>query len=275
MEDRIRQRRFGEYPGCADAYPVYILLRIRAAFTGGPFFARALFRAAWRNDTAKALHWRRTRLLNKIVKRADQRLHKILVAALFLAYLRQYGFPVRRHIRPCGHLRQRMYQRPTGLGGENIAPLFIEETTLKQQLDNPRPGSFGAQPVRGAEDFFQLFILHETGDAGHRREQRCVGKMTRRLGLPLYHLALFAEQLVAFSHHRQRRAVVLFITLLRPQQGAPARLRQKARFGDKFAVGDIQIDLTFTKYRIRAELHQILAGDKAIDIGFALAEIHF
>ncbi len=49
------------------------------------------------------------------------------------------------------------------------APLFAQETTLEQQLDNPCAGRFRAEAVGGAEDLLQIFILHEAGNPGHRR----------------------------------------------------------------------------------------------------------
>ena len=98
--------------------------------------------------------------------------------------------------------------------------------------------------------------------------------MTRRLGLPLHHFAFFAQQLVIFCHHRQRHAVVLFVALFIAQQGSPARFRQKTRFGNELAVGDVEIDLTFAEHRIRAELHQILAGNQAVNLLFVVTELH-
>ncbi|VEA77506.1 NADP-specific glutamate dehydrogenase [Salmonella enterica subsp. arizonae] len=70
------------------------------------FFARSLarralflFSAAWRYNPSEALHRRALSLIDQLIQRADQRLHKILVTALLFADLRQNRFPVRGHIR--------------------------------------------------------------------------------------------------------------------------------------------------------------------------------
>ena len=97
--------------------------------------------------SAEAAYRRATGLVNKLEQRPDQRLHEILITALFLADLRQYRLPVGGHVRSTGHLRQGMNQRPSGLRGVDIAPLFAQETTLEQQLDNPCAGRFRAEAV--------------------------------------------------------------------------------------------------------------------------------
>ena len=96
--------------------------------------------------------------------------------------------------------------------------------------------------------------------------------MARRLRLALHHFAPLAQQFIAFGHHRQRRAVVLFIALFAAKQRPPARLGQKTRFGDKLTVGDLEVNLAFTEHRVRAELHQILAGDQGVDLRFVIGE---
>ena len=98
--------------------------------------------------------------------------------------------------------------------------------------------------------------------------------MARRLGLTLHHLAPLAQQFIAFGHHRQRRAVVLFIALFAAKQRPPARLGQKTRLGDKLAVGDLKINLAFAEHCVRAELHQILAGDQSVHLRFVIGELH-
>jgi len=67
--------------------------------------------------------------------------------------------------------------------------------------------------------------------------------MARRLGLTFDHFTPFAMQFVALCDHRQRRAVVLFVALFRAEQRAPARLSQKARFGDEFAARSCRIKI--------------------------------
>jgi hypothetical protein len=57
------------------------------------------------------------------------------------------------------------------------------------------------------------------------------------------------------------------------QQRAPARFGEETRFGDKLAVGDLQLNLAFTEHRIRAELHQILTGNQVVDLRFTFAQV--
>ena len=86
--------------------------------------------------------------------------------------------------------------------------------------------------------------------------------------------AFLAQQLIALRHHGQRRAVILLIALFASQQRAPACLRQKARFGDKLAASDIQLDNALPVNRVRTELHQILAGDQVVNIGLIVRQAH-
>ncbi|CSI05502.1 Uncharacterised protein [Shigella sonnei] len=95
----------------------------------------------------------------------------------------------------------------------DIAPFFGQKTTLEQQFNNPGTGCFCPQTIGRTKDLFQIFVLHKARDPGHRRKQCCIGKMARRLGLPLYHFTFFTQQLIAFRHHRQWRTVVFFIAL--------------------------------------------------------------
>ncbi|MNS46826.1 hypothetical protein D3C72_793380 [compost metagenome] len=97
--------------------------------------------------------------------------------------------------------------------------------------------------------------------------------MARRLRLSLNHFALFAQQFVFFCDHGQRRAVVLFIALFIAEQCAPARFRQKTRFGDELTFGDLQLNHAFAEHRVRAKLHQILARHEVIHLRFVLAQI--
>ena len=97
--------------------------------------------------------------------------------------------------------------------------------------------------------------------------------MARRLRLTLHHFALLAQQFIVFGHHRQRRAVVLFIALFAAQQRPPASLCQKTRLSDKLAVGDLEVNLAFAEHRVRAELHQILPGDQVVDLRFVIGEL--
>ena len=98
--------------------------------------------------------------------------------------------------------------------------------------------------------------------------------MARRLCLTLHDLTFFTQKFVAFRHDRQRRSVVLFITLFGPQQRTPPRLGKKTRFGDKFAVGNIKVDLAFTEQRIGTKLHQILTRNQIVNVGFTFAQVH-
>ncbi len=123
----------------------------RLAFT----FAERLFRPARRGQAAELAHWRAPRLIDQLEQRPHQRLHKVLIAALLFADLRQDRFPVGGHIRTRGHLRQGVNQRPASVRGVDITPLFGQETALKQQLDNPGAGRFCAETVGGAEDLLQ------------------------------------------------------------------------------------------------------------------------
>ena len=87
------------------------------------------------------------------------------------------------------------------------------------------------------------------------------------------HFPFLTQQLVVFSHHRQRSAVVLFVTLFVAKQRTPARFRQKTRFGNKFAFGDLQLNDALAEHRVRAELHQILTRDQVIDLRFVLRQV--
>ena len=100
---------------------------------------------------------------------------------------------MRGHIRTRCHFWQRMEQRLSGIRRVYIATLFHQEPTLKQQFNNPRTRSLRSQSVGGTQDFFQIFILHKPCYPGHRRQQRRVGKMARRLGLAFHHFALFTQ----------------------------------------------------------------------------------
>ena len=155
----------------------------------------------------------------------------------------------------------------------DVASLFLQEATLKEQLDDPRSRRFRPQTVGGAQDLLQIFILHKPGDPGHRRQQRRIGKMARRLGLTFNHFAFFAQQFVIFSDHRQRRAVVLFVALFVTKQRAPACFREETRFGDKLAFGNLKLNHALTEYRVRAELHQVLTSDQVIDLRFVLGQV--
>ncbi len=150
----------------------------------------------------------------------------------------------------------------------------MQKTALKEQLNNSGAGRFRSQAIGGAQDLLQILILHEARDPGHCRKQRGIGKGPWGLGLTLNHLTFFTQQLIALRHHRQRRAVVLFITLFVAEQGSPAGLRQKTRLRQELTVGDIQLDLALAEHRIRAELHQILAGNQAIDLCFIVMQVY-
>lgn len=154
----------------------------------------------------------------------------------------------------------------------DIAPFFDQKTALKQQFDDPGAGGLGAQPVRCTEDLFQIFILHEARNPGHRRQQRGIGKMAWRLGLTFNHFALFTQQFIVFRHHRQRRAVVLFIPLFTAQQRSPARFGKESGLSDEFTLRDIQFNHAFTEYRIRAKLHQVLTGYQVIHLRFIVRQ---
>ncbi len=97
--------------------------------------------------------------------------------------------------------------------------------------------------------------------------------MARRLGLTFNHFAFFAQQFIAFGYDRQRRAIVLFVTLFVAEQRAPARFREETRFGDKFAFGNFQLNNALAENRVRAELHQILTRDQVIDFCFVVGQV--
>ncbi len=99
----------------------------------------------------------------------------------------------------------------------NVATFFGQKATFEQQLDNPGARGFRPQPIGRAQDLFQIFILHEAGNSGHRGKQCRISEMTRRLGLAFDHFPLFTQQLITFGDNRQRRTVVFLVALFTAQ----------------------------------------------------------
>ena len=110
------------------------LLRAFRRRAGGAFFifrfgsafplAKALLAVARGHNSAEAAYRRAPGLVDKLEQGTDQRLHKVLIAALLLADLRQNRFPVGGHIRARRHFRQRVKQRLPGVSGVDIAPFL-------------------------------------------------------------------------------------------------------------------------------------------------------
>ncbi|MPM91153.1 hypothetical protein SDC9_138279 [bioreactor metagenome] len=97
--------------------------------------------------------------------------------------------------------------------------------------------------------------------------------MTWWLSLTFNHFAFFAQQFIIFCHHRQRRPVIIFVALFIAKQRAPSGFRQKTRFSDKLAFGNIQLNNALPEYRICAKLHQILTGNQVVNFRFVVIQI--
>ena len=98
--------------------------------------------------------------------------------------------------------------------------------------------------------------------------------MARRLRLTLNHFAFLAQQFVVFRDHRQRRAVVFFVTLFIAQQRTPACFGQETRFGDKPGFGNLQFDNAFAEHGVGTKLHQILTSHQLINLRLVFGQIN-
>ena len=90
--------------------------------------------------------------------------------------------------------RQGVNQRAGGIRCQQKAALLNQITTLKQRLDNPGAGGFGANTGVLFQPLFQALIADKTGGVFHRGNQRPFGVVLRRLSLTganvyLFHLA--------------------------------------------------------------------------------------
>ncbi len=134
----------------------------------------------------------------------------------------------------------------------NVAPFFGQKATFEQQLSNP--GARGFVPAhRSRAGSFQIFILHEAGNSGHRGKQCRIGEMTRRLGLALDHFPLShsnSSPLATTGSGVPSFSSSLFTA---PWRDPPAGLRQKTRFGGKFSFGDFQFSQRIWLYRVGQE----------------------
>lgn len=151
--------------------------------------------------------------------------------------------------------------------------LFGQETTLEQQFNNPGTRCLCPQTIGRTEDLFQIFILHKARDPGHRRKQCCIGKMARRLGLPLYHFTFSHSNSSPFATTGSGVPSFSSSRSLLPNSVRQPASARKTRFSDKFAFGNVQFDNTLAEHRIRAELHQILTGNQVIDLRFVLRQV--
>ncbi len=101
----------------------------------------------------------------------------------------------------------------TGSRGDKLLTFRLNETTFFQRLDDVSARSLGTQAFGFLQYLLCLRIVNKPRNAGHRVDQRTLGKAGRGLGLLGLHVCAGHRQGLAFRDRRQG-AVAIFVMLV-------------------------------------------------------------